>query len=998
MGLSWITVVWSAMAAGCITIGTLYASAWFRERTDTSHVAFAALAVGVGCIAIAELLLMRADSPATYAIVLRWAHVPIFACYVALTVFVRLYLGTGSLWLGGGACLLRLISLIINFSSEQNVNYLNIVALEQIPVPGGETIAIPVGTPNPANRIVQLSIILLLLFLMSATIRAWRSSSPQERAQKSLVGASLVAFVLIAAGHYELLYLSVVRSPFLISAPFLFVTLAMTWQLSADMARSTQNANRLRQSEAALQRNRQRIESAAAAAQTAIWEWDIGRDSIWITEQGRELFGIAPGEDVTIERLQALVHPDDRSRIYDEVAKSLREAATFEREYRIVPPGGTLRWISTRGTVELDAAGRPSIMRGLSIDITERKRAQESIGLLAAIVESSTEAIIGEDLHGVVSSWNAGAQTIFGFTADEMIGQPVSQLIPPGLQSEERELFNRVLDGERVEHYETTRARKDGTLVAVSVSLSPIRGANERIIAASQIIHDISERQRADAALRESESRFRAMADSAPIMIWMAGPDQLFTFFNKAWLNFSGGRMARNVGDGWSAGVHPEDLASCARILDDAYAGRRTFEMEYRLRRGDGEYRWVLDTGAPRVSPDGTFLGYIGSCLDITERKLAAEMLRKERGFLRQVIDVDPNLVFAKDAEGRFTLVNQAVADAFGTTVENIIGKTDADFNPNPAEVAHFRRRDEQVMQSQQELLIPEETLTTANGKVLWLQTVKRPLLDERGVATQILGSATDITERKRAEFELAAQRNELAHLARVAMLGELSGSLAHELNQPLTAILANARAAQRFLAQENPDLKEVHEILQDIVNDDKRAGEVISGLRLLLKKGEMERQPIEINAIVSEVLRLMRSDLLNSSVIANIELAPGLPNAYADRVQVQQVLINLIANACEAMSEVVASSRQLIVRTALTVEREICVSVSDMGTGISDRHLSRLFDPFFTTKPQGLGLGLSVCRTILDGQGGRLWAANNTTRGATFYFTLPVAAHGNDA
>ena len=203
--------------------------------------------------------------------------------------------------------------------------------------------------------------------------------------------------------------------------------------------------------------------------------------------------------------------------------------------------------------------------------------------------------------------------------------------------------------------------------------------------------------------------------------------------------------------------------------------------------------------------------------------------------FLRQVIDVDPNLIFAKDAEGRFTLVNQAVADAFGTTVENIIGKTDADFNPNAAEVAHFRHRDEQVMQTQRELLIPEEMLTTATGKVLWLQTVKRPLLDERGVATQILGSATDITERKRAEFELAAQRNELAHLARVAMLGELSGSLAHELNQPLTAILANARAAQRFLAQENPDLKEVHEILQDIVNDDKRAGEVISGLRLLL-------------------------------------------------------------------------------------------------------------------------------------------------------------------
>jgi two-component system sensor kinase FixL len=295
-------------------------------------------------------------------------------------------------------------------------------------------------------------------------------------------------------------------------------------------------------------------------------------------------------------------------------------------------------------------------------------------------------------------------------------------------------------------------------------------------------------------------------------------------------------------------------------------------------------------------------------------------------------------------------------------------------------------------MDTLKEQFVAEEPITSASGKVIWMQTVKRPILDSDGTANQILGAATDITRRRQAEFELASQRNELAHLSRVAMLGELSGSLAHELNQPLTAILSNAQAAQRFLARDDADLNEVREILKDIVSDDKRAGEVISGLRLLLTKGEMQRQPLDVNNVVGDVLRLVRSDLLNSGVLVNTELMNGLPSVQGDRVQLQQVLINLVVNGCEAMAAVDNPARQLVVRTALTAESGVCVSVSDMGHGIPDRDLERVFEPFFTTKKHGLGLGLAVCRTIMVAQGGRLWAANNTGRGASFYFTLPLS------
>jgi C4-dicarboxylate-specific signal transduction histidine kinase len=254
-----------------------------------------------------------------------------------------------------------------------------------------------------------------------------------------------------------------------------------------------------------------------------------------------------------------------------------------------------------------------------------------------------------------------------------------------------------------------------------------------------------------------------------------------------------------------------------------------------------------------------------------------------------------------------------------------------------------------------------------------------------------VLTVIVDITARKRAEAEAVRQRSELAHLSRVTMLGELSGSMAHELNQPLTAILSNAQAAQRFLAQDPIDLDEVRAILADIVEQDKRAGEVIRRLRMLLKKGEVQQQPLDVNDVVQDVLKLIRSDLQNHGVTARTALALDLPAVSGDRVQLQQVLLNLVMNACDAVNGNAPVDRRVVVRTELSAEEVVRVSVSDRGEGIAPGALEQVFAPFFTTKAQGLGLGLSVCRSIIAAHGGKLWAANNPDRGATFLFTLPV-------
>ena len=244
---------------------------------------------------------------------------------------------------------------------------------------------------------------------------------------------------------------------------------------------------------------------------------------------------------------------------------------------------------------------------------------------------------------------------------------------------------------------------------------------------------DISERKQAEEALRESEERFRNMADSAPVMIWMSGTDKLCSYFNKAWLDFTGRTMEQELGNGWAEGVHAEDYSRCLGTYLTAFDARKSFVMEYRLRRHDAEYRWIVDSGLPRYGPDGSFSGYIGSCIDITERKRAVEALESQRAFLRQVIDSNPNFIFAKDRDGRFTLVNQAVADAYGTTVDGLIGKTDADFNPNREEVEFFQRMDLEVMDTLRERFVPEEPLTDARGQMRWLQTVKCPIIEKDG-------------------------------------------------------------------------------------------------------------------------------------------------------------------------------------------------------------------------------------------------------------------------
>jgi two-component system, LuxR family, sensor kinase FixL len=732
--MSWVTIVWSMNAAACLTLATIYLLVWCKQRDVWAYLVLSCNAVAGAALTAFELALLRAQTGEQYAVILRWAQLPVWALVVSLVIFVRLYLRAGRPWLAWSVCGARTLALILNFIFTPNLSYRQITSLRQVSWWGGETVSVPVGITNPWILVAQLSLVLLVIFFVDATVTAWRRG---DRQRALVVGGALIFFSALAIGQVVLVVWGIIQVPFLACFSYLGLIAAMGYEVSTDIMHRARLARRLEASEADLYETRERMELAANAADLGMWMWDVPRDDIWITDKGRALFGFGASEKLDLGRFKNVLHPEDRQRVLAAVENTLRTGAGYEAEYRVMLPEGHVRWIAGWGQVEFDRNGQPIRMRGAALDITKRKQAEEQFRL---VVEAAPSAMIMVNTEGCITLVNTQAEAVFGYVRQELIGRRIETLVP---------------------------------------------------------------------------ERFRS------------------------------------------------------------------HHLEYRQ-------------------------GYLG---DARSRPMGAE---RELFGLR------------KD----------------GTEVPIEIG-----LNP----------------------------IQTAEGLL-------------------VLASIIDISERKRAELEAARQRNEMAHLSRVTTLGELSGSLAHELNLPLGAILSNAQAAQRMLANGETDLTELREILNEIVSEDKHAAEVIRRLRLWLQKGEVQQHSLRINKVVRDVLKLIRTDLINQNVIVNIQLARNLPAVIGDPVQLQQVLVNLVVNACDAMTECDVRERRLLIRTrAKSSGSAVIVSVTDLGGGVSEKKMEQIFEPFFTTKENGMGLGLSVCRSILAAHHGKLWATNNADRGATFHFMLPV-------
>jgi PAS domain S-box-containing protein len=488
---------------------------------------------------------------------------------------------------------------------------------------------------------------------------------------------------------------------------------------------------------------------------------------------------------------------------------------------------------------------------------------------------------------------------------------------------------------------------------------------------------------------RESEGRFRIVADSAPVMIWMSGVDKLCTFFNKTWLDFTGRSLEQELGNGWTEGVHRADLERCLQSYVEAFNARRPFVLHYRLRRHDGEYRWISDNGIPRYDAHGEFAGYIGSCADFTERKQAEEKFRL-------AVETSPNAILLVDQRGRIVMANPQTEAMFGYAAEELAGQSMEMLVPERFRGRHSSYRQEFHASPQTRAMGKGRELFARrkDGSEIEVEIALNPIHAQDEML--VLATIVDVTERRRANMEMQTLRQELAHSSRVSVMGQLASALAHELNQPLGAILRNAEAAELFLQKKVPDLDEVRAILADIRKDDHRAGEVIDRMRGLLSRRKLERTQISVLELVDEVLGLIRPDAQHRKVHLSREVPGNLAPVLVDRVHLQQVLLNLLLNGMDAMSETLEEERQLVVSAQQDDGQSIEVCVRDTGPGIPESRLPSLFEPFYTTKPQGLGIGLPISRTIIEAHGGKLWAENHPKRGAMFRFTLPVGNNGN--
>jgi PAS domain S-box-containing protein len=483
--------------------------------------------------------------------------------------------------------------------------------------------------------------------------------------------------------------------------------------------------------------------------------------------------------------------------------------------------------------------------------------------------------------------------------------------------------------------------------------------------------------------LRESEERWELVGEAVGIApwSWYAHSNELH-MGAKARELFGLERDNRIDLARWHALIHPEDAERIQRDVAQSMLEGSGFERDYRIVLANGTVRWITSRGRIERDQAGVVASMHGVSLDITRMRQADEMLRA-------ALESAPNAMFLVDEEGRILLANARASLIFGFNKDELLDKPLAELVPDWRSPPERRRRASEPPGSG-ERRVPARELSgrRRDGQVVPVEVALSPV--EGGL---LLASVNDIAERRAAERENAQQRTELAHLSRVAVLGEMSASLAHELNQPLTAIVSNAQAASRFLDMGPEYRQDLRDSLLDIAASGNRAGDVIRRLRAMLKKEEMQRAPLDVNQLIHEVLQLYRTDLVNRGVVVRPELDHGLPAVIGDRVQLQQVLLNLVINACDAMANL-AGERRLCICSRRLAGDEVEFAVCDIGPGIAPERLEQVFEPFVTSKASGMGLGLSVCKTIVKSHGGRIWANNNAQGpGASFHVALTAMA-----
>lgn len=694
------------------------------------------------------------------------------------------------------------------------------------------------------------------------------------------------------------------------------------------------------------------------------------------------------------------IHPDDLPRLIEVFSASIASGVPYDIPQRFRRSDGVYRWFQNRGFPLRDTHGQIVRWCVLLTDIDERKRAED------ALRESERELrLIVNSIPGLVATFTPDGELEFvnrpileyfgGALEDLKHWGTGGQTHPEDAARASERFMHSIASGDPFD-FEVRARRFDGVYRWFRSRGSPLRDTNGRIVRWYNLLIDIDERKRAEESLAASERNLQLTIDTIPALAWAARPDGSAEFFSQHYLDFIGLPADQAADWGWIAAVHPEDVNGLAETWQRIMASEAPGEAEARLRRHDGEYRWFLFRTNPLRNETGAIVTWYGVNTDIEDRRRAEDELRRaydsfadaqrlsKTGNFTADIVADDHIwsaelyrIFEIDPATRITvqavrhLIHPDDLPSFDAGFARSMGGVDFD----------------QVFR-----------ITPASGNVKHVHAVGH-FVERVAGRPLFIGAIQDVTESMVAEEAMNRARSELAHVARVTTMSALTASIAHEVNQPLSGIITNASTGLRMLDADPPNIEGARETVRRTLRDGNRASDVIARLRALFSKKDLTLELLDLNDAAREVIAVALSDLQRNRIMLQSELADGLPHVAGDRIQLQQVILNLLRNASEAMEDVRDRPRQLLLKTEQEEGERVRLSVRDTGVGLPPQSLSSLFDPFHTTKSGGMGIGLFVSASIVERHQGRLWAEPNVDGpGATFAFSIPLVAENDVA
>jgi PAS domain S-box-containing protein len=710
--------------------------------------------------------------------------------------------------------------------------------------------------------------------------------------------------------------------------------------------------------------------------------------------QTLEYLGQGPNEskDWTSNRT---VHEDDLENVVTQWRHSVTTGKPYDVEHRIRRADGVYRWFHVRGLPLRNPDGRIVRWYVLCTDIDDRRRSEQAVRASEAHLRLITETIPAllwrATGDGQIEYVNNRVLEYTGLSLDSLRRSGWTPLIHP--EDVDDALRSWLSPGRRAQSDGPTfrLRRADGVYRWFHLRADTLWDEEGGLLSSYGVLLDVDDHKKVEESVRERERYLHDIVETLPAVVWRATASGAVDYANKRLEDYVGEALHQVAGVEWIHTLHPDDVDPTVKKWGHACATGMSYDTTFRVRRANGEYGWVRVVGEPLRSPEGSILNWYGLMLDIDDQKKAEHALLESEEHLRTIVETIPAIVSRSTPDGRIEFVNHRGLDYLGRPADLIGSKG-----------FQFLHPDDRKTGSESWLAClrngePHERtlrLRRADGAYRWFYVRVEPFRDQEGRVVSWYSVSIDVDDRKQMEETLRNTQRSLSAAMQVATVAELSASIAHEINQPLAAVVANGHACHTWLSSDPPNLKRARLTVERIIRDGNSASDVVRRIRALFGKAAPKKVLLNINDVVSEVLEFMGDELRSQRVTVHTDLTPALPEVLADGIQIQQTVINLVHNAIEAMRDGSDSARVLWLSSRRD-GGDVVIDVRDYGCGIPN--VSSIFEPFFTTKASGMGMGLSICRSIVEDHGGRLWATPNEGAGTTFSFTVPVHPQESD-